>query len=437
MKKRIFSFLLATLMLVCLCFAGCGEKDLTAEEYLRESVKADLENASFDFETGKVSVGVGDLGYLLDLLQANDDSIPEIKDLALDIYGSAEGTANIILSGLVNGEEMDIALGGNTATGELTVASSLMEKTYGVKLEDVIAAVSGDTDLTEMSAALTGMSAMTDELVKYSEDCVDLMIANSTLTEADGEKGKVLVTVDMNAEQFGAFAVGVVELMKNSEFFTELFGMLDVDMNEAFAEFEAGKEEFLAEIAELGAAMNITLTIDKKTCIAEAATGTMTMDGETVTFSATETENSASFNISAGEEMTADFVATYDENGINVTMDITADGSTAAATFTAADGKVDFSVSADGVENFGIAGEYTAVANSLEFLLTEISVSGIAIDLTDAGITVGYELDCEMPEMPVADEMITDFTENGPLSTIAQEIAMNFMLKSGMFSMMY
>lgn len=437
MKKRIFAFLLAALMLVGLCLAGCGEKELTAEEYLRASINADIKAAQKtpDFDSAKLSVGVGNIGYLLDFMQVDTDGMPAIDDILLDICGNTDGNANIALSALVNDAECNFNVGFNAEQLTFVLASNLMKGTYGISIDDVME--NAGLDLDELPFMDTeAVEALVNDVLGYAEPITDLLVANSTLTKTEGEKGKVVVTMEMNAAQYANFAMGILDLIRNDTVIADFFKAYDIDLEEElFEDYDEYKDEIPAEFEELGMSMKMDLTINKKTYVAEEASGIITIDGETITMSAVETDGNMAISMEM-MDVVLDFSATYDDKNCNASFKMEYDGEEINVDLTAENGKAKLELDVDGYDEISasISGDYTVGKNKFELLLTEVEVSGLAIDLSEAEITVSYETNCDVPAVSAPDEMITDFTEDGPLFTIMQEIAINFMAKTGMFA---
>ena len=460
MKTKFLAFFMAVLMVLCLAFASCGEKDtdeggnvggnvggntnveveeLTAEEYVLNAFKVDTENSESPTSV-HIGAGVGNIGAILGMVGADTSAMPPIGDVALDIYSDDSAAAGVV-SAIVNNVPLEVLLGVDAKNGTVAIDSELLSATYGFSYVDFYEATTG---MAFPTFSTEDQEKLVNACIDIAEGIGELIVNNSTLSKANGAIGKVNVVAEMDSRQCADFVYGAVELIMTNEVFNEYYANMGVDFSELKEEIESDKESFYDGAADAKLSATVMLSVDKQTNVADGIKIDITADEETITVTATETDSSVSLNIAFSDMATVAFDATYSDTTLVCNFDISTPDFVIEAGVDAKNGKGIVTVKVDGEIDYEAVNtvmsmefDYTVSGKKVELLVNKISVDETSLDLSDAEITVTFETDCNVPEIPAIDKPITDFSENGDLYAMAQELAMNFLTKTGLMQYQY
>lgn len=426
MKTKALALLLAMLMLACLAFTGCGAKELAPEEYVKKAIDVSMAEATKKIEPVKVTLGVGDILPILEMAGQDTSAIPPVEDIALDFYAGSDTDFVMQLSALVNHSLCDAMVGYKVADNEVVASSNLVSSTYGVKLEDLL-----------VGMTMPSVTEMKDSYLALVEPVYDSILKNSTVTKTEG-KGEVTVHLAMDAEGIINMAIEVMELLANDAFFADYFSTVAyTDINEVVAEMKADKDDIIAEGNDLGIALTLDMVINKSTYMMTGADMTFTADGQTMTMDMVNKEGDMSVKLDIPETASISYSALYTKDTLDLDVKVVSYDYEAFTMTVDADGKeavAKINVPSEGVEVTAKA-DYTVSKNGFAATLTSVGMDGVALDVSDMGITLSAESGASVPAIPDAEKNLFEMSED-ELELLGQEFILNLVSKAGLLSYM-
>ncbi|MBE6679422.1 MAG: hypothetical protein E7598_02750 [Ruminococcaceae bacterium] len=428
--KKYMALLLAVLMI---CMFGCTAKDngndnaetteapvlLTAEEYFLKAFEADLEksmNLANSYKTANMSVGIENIDYLLSLFAMSPLPV-KISDAVLEISGDTDNMSAVYgLSANINDRDAALAVGLDMKTFDMTVFSNLFEEVIGINYAEVVG-----VQMPDMS---TLYSFSYDSVKEYTMRIGELLAECNSSLDLTDNGDTVTVTIDMDAEDIYNFTKALVDELAADEQFVKL--MKEVYQIDIEADVKAGLDDEATknELLESGIALVFNVDIDKTTFdtyVAEVefsnTEGKAVLTAEQMDGAATITldvNGEIAFElsyVSAPDTFASDFSFVSEE--VNCGGHISADDGVFDASLYVITSEYDWDAGkeAEVEQTFSANGTYTAADNKWTVALDEVAYNDISISLSEAGVTLGYELGCEVPVIPGVTKNFTDITD--------------------------
>lgn len=443
--KKILTFILAISMVLTVIFSGCvAEK--TAEEHIsamfdsvtKLATSNDLTKFEKAFEDGgRMSVSVGDLGYLLNMFGVDTTALPKISDASFDVYGSSDRVIESVKAKL-DDTLCDITFGMDAETLDIVLSSAQVADVYGINYGDLMALASGEAGIAinpDFDKLLTYDDAAMIALGnKYIDLIETLLIENTTLTKAEAEdKKQEIVTVSVTPEGLNTIVTSLCNEYKNDAEIKDLFIAVygEEFTNEFYASFEDSFDfDILTPLTEAKFSATADLTVDKKTSEMSVLDIDITANGETVNALYTATENGGEFKLTIpdGGLITATVQKTAEKCSFVANANV--EGEEVGMSFNAADGK--FTVEVDAKDTvIAMNGSYEIADTFFKCTVDSVGMGGFSIDLTPAAIAITADAEAEVPELATATKSALDVTEQE-----LQGILIEFIMNAGLFAYM-
>lgn len=433
--KKYLAILLSVLIL---CMFGCtatvetGETTaetttavpvlLTAEDYFLKSLETGVAKTMemYDsYESFNMSLGVANVDYLLSLFAMNNVGLPEISDVELEMAADAKDlSAAYILSAVVNGHDANIGFNLDMTDFDIAVFSNLFEHVIGINYSEMVG-----MEMPDMSNLYTYAYDVTEE---YMLLCGELIMEHNTGVELTDNGDTVTVTANLDGEKMFDLVKALVDhIASDEEFVKFLSDYYYVDfVNDIKIPFDENAENTKTEMIDSGATIKLAVDIDKETFVGSHGDVEITVGEETIAFSIDESENAASVIIDISDtasvafiveytDKTFDFTLTVESEEINCTASAVADGEKFTLNINATGSEYDWDAGKDvAIEhNISADGTYTVDNGKYIFTLGKVAYNDIEIDLAEAGITVAWEYNGEVPAAPEVTKDFLDITD--------------------------
>ena len=429
MKKIVA--ILAIVLALCLSFVGCAEK--SGADYVIDALGTmvnDMEQAQIT-EPTRVSLSVADINKLCTVFGVDTEGIPALQDAFMDMKVNAEG--GVVDFGVtLDGTPLNLSM--FVDSEKYVFASEQLSKDYGITIVEyfmLLETLSGVTMPYEYDeiAALMDPAKMEAMEARYGEKIEALLRENIVFTAEKAGKN-VVVSFTLTPENTTAI---VHELVTYVLADTEVLGMIETMYGEEilaeFRDMEFSKEEMLSALTEAKFNTDIKLTIVKKTSEIVGADAVISIDEIPVTMQYAETEDGFTWNVK-GEGALVEVTSKETKDTYSVMMQVTEDGAEVAnVEFSFAD-DISFSATMDGT-TVGANFDYTAAENRFEMLLTEVSMGGFSMDLSEIGIKLAVETGIEIPAMPEEYTSVANFTAEE-----FQALLVEFVMNAGLLKYM-
>ena len=429
MKKIVA--ILAIVLALCLSFVGCAEK--SGADYVIDALGTmvnDMEQAQIT-EPTRVSLSVADINKLCTVFGVDTEGIPALKDAFMNMDMSLE-RAMVDFGVTLDGTPLNLAM---FADGQKYVfTSEQLSKDYGMTMDEyftlmeMLAGAEFPYDYNELMALMdpAKMEAMD---ARYGEKIEALLRENIEFTVEKAGKN-VVVSFTLTPDNTATIAYEFVNyVLTDTELFTILETVYGEELTAEVRNLEISKEEIASSLTEAKFNTDIKLTIVKKTSEIVGADIVISIDDLPVTMQYAETEDGFTWNVK-GEGALVEVTSKETKDTYSVMMQVTEDGAEVAnVEFSFAD-DISFSATMDGT-TVGANFDYTAAENRFEMLLTEVSMGGISLDLSEVGVKLLVETGVEIPAMPEEYTSIANFTAED-----FQALLVEFVMNAGLLKYM-
>ncbi len=433
--KKYVAILLALLVL---CMFGCtttvetGETTaettdtvpvlLTAEDYFLKAFEVDVARSmemAETYKSARMSLGVKNVDYLLSLFAMNNAGLPAISDVALEIAADSEKLdAMYLLSAMINGHDANIGLNINMTDFDMTVFSNLFEDVIGIDYSEMVG-----MEMPDMSSIYELSYRLTEEVALLS---AELLIEHNSGIELVDNGDTVTVTVTVDCEN--AFEIGkalINELANDEQFVKFMSDVYQVDFAEDIKRpLDESEADVKAEFEELGISVKMGVEIDKETFYPHHVDAEFEIDETVIAVSVNENEDASEADITIEVADIFTVNVEYTDSTFDLSLNGASEDTEVNATLAAEDGLVDFAMNIAALEydwnNGGYVsveheiaadGTYSADDTSFMFTLGKVVYNDIEIDLSKAGITLGYAYNCEVPTTPEVTKNFLDITD--------------------------
>lgn len=457
MKTKIFALLMAVVMLLSLTLIGCSDKaadkgdkkdagkandqvatqdanvEIAPEEYVSNAFDKSIADAKDSIQESlknqRITLSIGDLNQILTLADVDTTEMPPLSDITLDVYASA-ADHNVITGSVMLGETFCDLSAFFTSNGDIVFSSNLVEDTYSITLEEIIALSGEEATLPfEISEYFKYNNAyMADIYVRYVELIFDLILEHAELTATDNGD-TVSATFVITPEDIAAIIAEIVETAKNDTALWDYinFNLVNSGLDTVSADdIEFNADEIINALESVDFSAEINMTVDKDTVFVKSTDIIANVEGEQFTISITsEDENNMDFVMTIGEygEVTCNVEATDDSCIMNFA--VVEEGTTIMAVdLDAKDGVAVLSITTANGGALSITGKYEISDKMFKYMLESISSGGATLDLTPSKIALATEIDVTLPDIPKNAKEILTLTES-ELSTLAMQLVLN------------
>lgn len=262
--KRLLAMLLVLIMVFCL--AACGE-DETPSTTAPTTTPTQPTPPPFQTTSGtKVGFSIADLDALLQPL-LNGDAGTDVENLYFEM-GASEKEMFLALGAKLLGENKDAAL---FVGGEDIVfsAPALLEKNYGISMENLAAALKTviEQAMGEAQVAMPNIDpqVVLNLLSKYYTLIIDEIKTSEGITATNADDAIVL-TGELDSDAIATIFVDVLEAVCADEEFFELMGTMQgvtaEEFKQSFLQGKPSKDELLAQMKAMMAQLELSIKID-------------------------------------------------------------------------------------------------------------------------------------------------------------------------------
>lgn len=433
--KKYVAILLALLML---CMFGCtttletGETTaettdtvpvlLTAEDYFLKAFEVDVARSmemAETYKSARMSLGVKNVDYLLSLFAMNNAGLPAISDVALEIAADSEKLdAMYLLSAMINGHDANIGLNINMTDFDMTVFSNLFEDVIGIDYSEMVG-----MEMPNMSSIYELSYRLTEEVALLSGE---LLIEHNSGIELVDNGDTVTVTVTVDCENLFEIGKALINKLANDEQFVKFMSdVYQVDFVEDIKRpLDESEADVKAEFEEFGIIVKMGVEIDKETFYSHHVDAEFEFDENVIAVLYNENEDASEADITIEVADIFTVNVEYTDSTFDLSLNGASEDTEVNATLAAEDGVVDFAMNISALEydwnNGGhisvehainADGTYTLSDGSFVFTLGKVAYDDIEIDLSKAGITLGYAINCEIPAVPAVTKNFLDITD--------------------------
>lgn len=416
MKKILLA--LALCLALCVSLLGCGEKK-TGADYLFDSLdnlSTSVQNKKLDkFAANTASgreaaIGIADANALVSLIGTGVSGLPTLENITLTSKVKGE-TQAFELGVTMNDKPYAMSLIGNA--DQLVLVTDMLSKNYGITVEEIRTMLAGNV----AAEALDSFGATQDALETQAalERYLDLL--ETTLRDKVefvlAENGKnAVVNFALTPENAADVCAALYAEAKEDSFIEKLLQTSGVETDALFAmSAEEVRTEVLNTLTDGGFTANFAAEIVRKGEQLVALNGDITANGETAKFGISSTEDGVHAVLEADDDTIEVSVAAKD-NLFRLDFAAALDDSTVVlqAAFENGIGNCRYSMD-DGSTDIDVAVDmtYTLTDKTLDVKIGSITISGQAIDLSDAGVTLHVGGEFTMPEMPAEYTSVADF----------------------------
>lgn len=416
MKKILLA--LALCLALCVSLLGCGEKK-TGADYLFDSLdnmSTSVQNKKLDkFAANTASgreaaIGIADANALVSLIGTGVSGLPTLENITLTSKVKGE-TQAFELGVTMNDKPYAMSLIGNA--DQLVLVTDMLSKNYGITVEEIRTMLAGNVAAEALDSFGATQNAL--ETQAALERYLDLL--ETTLRDKVefvlAENGKnVVVNFALTPENAADVCAALYAEAKEDSFIEKLLQTSGVETDALFAmSAEEVRTEVLSTLTDGGFTANFAAEIVRKGEQLVALNGDITANGETAKFGISSTEDGVHAVLEADDDtievsvaakdnlFRLDFAAAIDDS--TVVLQVAFENGIGNCRYSMDDGSTDIDVAVDMT--------YTLTDKTLDVKIGSITISGQAIDLSDAGVTLHVGGEFTMPEMPAEYTSVADF----------------------------
>lgn len=416
MKKILLA--LALCLALCVSLLGCGEKK-TGADYLFDSLdnlSTSVQNKKLDkFAANTASgreaaIGIADANALVSLIGTGVSGLPTLENITLTSKVKGE-TQAFELGVTMNDKPYAMSLIGNA--DQLVLVTDMLSKNYGITVEEIRTMLAGNVAAEALDSFGATQNALeTQAALERYLDLLETTLRDKvefTLTE----NGKnAVVNFALTPENAADVCAALYAEAKEDSFIEKLLQTSGVETDALFAmSAEEVRTEVLNTLTDGGFTANFAAEIVRKGEQLVALNGDITANGETAKFGISSTEDGVHAVLEADDDTIEVSVAAKD-NLFRMDFAAALDDSTVVlqAAFENGIGNCRYSMD-DGSTDIDVAVDmtYTLTDKTLDVKIGSITISGQAIDLSDAGVTLHVGGEFTMPEMPAEYTSVADF----------------------------
>ncbi len=416
MKKILLA--LALCLALCVSLLGCGEKK-TGADYLFDSLdnlSTSVQNKKLDkfaantASGAEATIGIADANALVSLIGTGVSGLPTLENITLTSKVKGE-TQAFELGVTMNDKPYAMSLIGNA--DQLVLVTDMLSKNYGITVEEIRTMLAGNVAAEALDSFGATQNAL--ETQAALERYLDLL--ETTLRDKVefvlAENGKnVVVNFALTPENAADVCAALYAEAKEDSFIEKLLQTSGVETDALFAmSAEEVRTEVLNTLTDGGFTANFAAEIVRKGEQLVALNGDITANGETAKFGISSTEDGVHAVLEADDDTIEVSVAAKD-NLFRMDFAAAIDDSTVVlqVAFENGIGNCKFSMDDSSTSvDAAVDMTYTLTDKTLDVKIGSITISGQAIDLIDAGVTLHVGGEFTMPEMPAEYTSVADF----------------------------